>query len=184
MGVKDKVLLAAEELFSEKGYENTSIQDIIDKAEVSKGGLYHHFESKEKILDALLQDFAIKMRKNFEAVIKNEKNLTLQLAFSKYGKSKEQLPEHLQDLYLRFLFNPREILIREKFLHYIREEIVIPMTEIINKLTDEQYPKEFAYILIGLTEIQTRLPLQLLKDKDFTINYGKLLQDTLGRLIT
>ncbi|MEY8325103.1 TetR/AcrR family transcriptional regulator [Lachnospiraceae bacterium 54-11] len=41
-------------LFMEKGYEHTSIQDIIDNlGGLSKGAIYHHFKSKEDILEAV-----------------------------------------------------------------------------------------------------------------------------------
>lgn len=41
-------------LFMEKGYEHTSIQDIIDHlGGLSKGAIYHHFKSKEDILEAV-----------------------------------------------------------------------------------------------------------------------------------
>ena len=41
--------------FTEKGYEHTSIQDIIDNlGGMSKGAIYHHFKSKEDILMAVM----------------------------------------------------------------------------------------------------------------------------------
>lgn len=48
------ILDAAYRLFMEKGYERTSIQDIIDQlGGLSKGAIYHHFKSKEEIMQAL-----------------------------------------------------------------------------------------------------------------------------------
>ncbi len=48
------ILDVAGRLFMEKGYEHTSIQDIIDNlGGLSKGAIYHHFKSKEEILDAV-----------------------------------------------------------------------------------------------------------------------------------
>ena len=48
------ILDVAFRLFMEKGYEHTSIQDIIDQlGGLSKGAIYHHFKSKENIFDAL-----------------------------------------------------------------------------------------------------------------------------------
>lgn len=48
------ILDVAFQLFMEKGYENTSIQDIIDNlGGLSKGAIYHHFKSKEDILMAV-----------------------------------------------------------------------------------------------------------------------------------
>ena len=40
-------------LFAEKGYDRTSLQDIINETKLSKGAIYHHFSSKEDILEAI-----------------------------------------------------------------------------------------------------------------------------------
>lgn len=50
---KSELLDSAQALFFERGYERTTITDIIGRAGVSKGGFYHHFPSKEDILEAL-----------------------------------------------------------------------------------------------------------------------------------
>ncbi|MDR0301626.1 MAG: TetR/AcrR family transcriptional regulator [Treponema sp.] len=52
---KTEILNAAEELFSEKGYDGASISDIIDKVGVARGTVYYHFKSKEDVLDALIE---------------------------------------------------------------------------------------------------------------------------------
>lgn len=50
----NSILDVAFRLFMEKGYEHTSIQDIIDGlGGLSKGAIYHHFKSKEDILVAV-----------------------------------------------------------------------------------------------------------------------------------
>ena len=43
----EKIVDISAELFAKKGYEQTSIQDILDATGLSKGGLYHHFKSKD-----------------------------------------------------------------------------------------------------------------------------------------
>ncbi|MHC5229212.1 TetR/AcrR family transcriptional regulator [Enterococcus sp. LJL99] len=43
------------QLFLEKGYEKTTITDIMKKTNLSKGGMYHHFSSKEQILEVALK---------------------------------------------------------------------------------------------------------------------------------
>ncbi len=45
-----QILDAAERLFFEKGYDRTSVQDILDALGMSKGGFYHYFDSKESVL--------------------------------------------------------------------------------------------------------------------------------------
>ena len=47
---REAIIRTAERLFFEKGYEETSIQDILDELSISKGGFYHHFDSKIALL--------------------------------------------------------------------------------------------------------------------------------------
>ena len=50
----EKILDVAQRLFLEKGYDNTTIQDIVNElGGLTKGAIYHHFKSKEEIIDAL-----------------------------------------------------------------------------------------------------------------------------------
>lgn len=51
----EQILLVSANLFTKKGYEKTSIQDIIDELGMSKGAIYHHFKSKEEILNAVME---------------------------------------------------------------------------------------------------------------------------------
>ena len=51
--VRDRVLRAAETLFSEKGYYDTSMDEIVVESGLSKGAIYGHFKSKEDLFVAL-----------------------------------------------------------------------------------------------------------------------------------
>ena len=50
----EQIVVISAKLFKEKGYEKTSVQDIIDAIGMSKGAIYHHFKSKEEILNAVI----------------------------------------------------------------------------------------------------------------------------------
>ena len=50
----ERILDVSQRLFLEKGYDHTTIQDIVDElGGLTKGAVYHHFRSKEEILDAV-----------------------------------------------------------------------------------------------------------------------------------
>ena len=49
------ILDVSTRLFVEKGYEQTSLQDIINETKLSKGAIYHHFSSKEEIFEAIFR---------------------------------------------------------------------------------------------------------------------------------
>ncbi len=50
---KGKIINAAWELFYEQGYDNTTVEEIIDKSQTSKGSFYHYFEGKDALLTSL-----------------------------------------------------------------------------------------------------------------------------------
>ncbi len=51
---KQELLQIAYRLFLSKGYEETSIDEIIAEAQIAKGTFYYHFKSKEALLEALI----------------------------------------------------------------------------------------------------------------------------------
>jgi AcrR family transcriptional regulator len=51
-----RAVAAARRLFSERGYEDVSIQDVLDLSQLSRGALYHHFTNKAELFEAVLHD--------------------------------------------------------------------------------------------------------------------------------
>jgi AcrR family transcriptional regulator len=55
---RDAFLDVAQRLIQTKGYEQMSIQDVLDELETSRGALYHYFDSKQALLDGVVDRFA------------------------------------------------------------------------------------------------------------------------------
>ena len=55
LATKDKIVAAAKALIAEKGFEETSIGDIVRRAGVSTGSFYTYFKKKEDVVEALSQ---------------------------------------------------------------------------------------------------------------------------------
>ena len=51
----ENIITISAKLFAEKGYDKTSMQDISDAVGMSKGGIFHHFSSKEDIFNAVME---------------------------------------------------------------------------------------------------------------------------------
>ncbi|MDO4545021.1 MAG: TetR/AcrR family transcriptional regulator [Bacillota bacterium] len=60
---REKILKASRRLFKAKGYENTMIEDVAEKAEVSKATLYNYFPNKESLLLGTMEDEAESFRR-------------------------------------------------------------------------------------------------------------------------
>ncbi|GIN73418.1 TetR family transcriptional regulator [Bacillus sp. J14TS2] len=54
-GTIENILTVSAELFLEKGFEKTSMRDIAETAGISKGAIYHHFQSKDEIINAVTE---------------------------------------------------------------------------------------------------------------------------------
>ncbi|WP_141577454.1 TetR/AcrR family transcriptional regulator [Actinomadura sp. WMMA1423] len=67
------VRLAAE-LFAEKGFQATTVRNIADEAGILSGSLYHHFDSKESIVDEILSGFFTEVMAAYQAVIDENLN--------------------------------------------------------------------------------------------------------------
>ncbi|MDN5744807.1 MAG: TetR/AcrR family transcriptional regulator [Nocardioidaceae bacterium] len=57
MSRREELLAIAAQLFAEKGVRHTTVRDIADGAGILSGSLYHHFDSKESMVDEILSTF-------------------------------------------------------------------------------------------------------------------------------
>ena len=92
MTLKEKIIHESLKLFSLKGFLCTSMHDILQAADTSKGGFYNHFKSKEDLFFTVLD----KARKNWR-----EKNLTNLDQIEKPVEKVKKLLENYRDLYLK-----------------------------------------------------------------------------------
>lgn len=63
----ETILSVSARLFLEKGFDRTSMQDIAETAEISKGAIYHHFQSKDEIIKAVTEKQAQIMKATMES---------------------------------------------------------------------------------------------------------------------
>lgn len=63
-----KILDAAVQLFSEAGFAATGLGDIIERAELTKGALYYHFESKESLASEIVEESAHIVSETFSTI--------------------------------------------------------------------------------------------------------------------
>jgi TetR/AcrR family transcriptional regulator, cholesterol catabolism regulator len=66
---QQELLLIAADLFADRGYVATTVREIADEAGILSGSLYHHFDSKESMIDAILSGFIDDTLGSYEAVV-------------------------------------------------------------------------------------------------------------------
>jgi AcrR family transcriptional regulator len=69
---RDELLVIAAELFASKGFRNTTVRDIADAAGILSGSLYHHFDSKESMVDEILRSFQQELFGRYDEILASD----------------------------------------------------------------------------------------------------------------
>ena len=69
---RQELMTEAQHLFYTKGYEVTTVNDIIEAAGVSKGAFYHHFDSKTAVLEAIVEHMMDQAVSDLQEIIADE----------------------------------------------------------------------------------------------------------------
>lgn len=79
---KKELIKIAYNLFITKGYENISVDEIIATANIAKGTYYYHFESKEQILEAVINMMIDDSVKKAEKIVESDLELEEKLVYT------------------------------------------------------------------------------------------------------
>jgi AcrR family transcriptional regulator len=66
---KRKIYETAEQLFAKYGFDSVSVDSIVEMSGVSKGSFYVHFDSKDSLIAALINDFVYKMDLDYKSYL-------------------------------------------------------------------------------------------------------------------
>jgi AcrR family transcriptional regulator len=124
---KDRILDAALNIFSNKGYYDTKLDEIAEESQSSKGSIYFHFPNKEKLFIALVDQFADVLERNVKQAIENEPQgiVRVQIAlksvldtFGKYRRPAKILLVHAVGL--GTVFEKKRMEVTDRFAELIR----------------------------------------------------------------
>ena len=136
---RDAFIDAAQRLMQSKGWEQMSIQDVLDELEASRGAFYHYFDSKQALLEAVIDRMVDSGLGSVEPIVEDP-NLPaaakLVSVFSGIGRWKTDR----RDLILAFLnvwLSDHHAVVREKFRHKLVGRFVPVLARIVKQGIDE-----------------------------------------------
>ncbi|MCR4658456.1 MAG: TetR/AcrR family transcriptional regulator [Lachnospiraceae bacterium] len=153
---KNEILDVAEELFAQKGFDQASTNDIIHRIGIARGTLYHHFSSKEDILDAIVE------RMTSDAVIRAKRIIDdsstpvlerLSGAIRALNLDSGSGPEMLKQLH-----KPQNALLHQKMLNRLLEGVVPLFAKLIEEgnkegIFDTKYPAQASEMIMVYSNI-------------------------------
>lgn len=148
---KGELIEAAEVLFREQGYKQTSVNDIVKKVGVAQGTFYYYFQSKDDILNAVIEHYIDTYRRSLEHLLSDE-------GMSPCRKieivANTALAMHKYDMNLFEFIHTEENLVTHQRYILKSFDIVIPLiTKIVEQgkeagIFDVEYPRESVEMLV------------------------------------
>lgn len=148
---KKKVILdAALELFANKGYALTSISQIAEKANISKGLMYNYFESKEELLKTIIINLIDELVEYLDSDGDN--------------KTSEDEALRFVDKYFEFMMNRTEELklftqfsVQPEVVQYLTSEVIVEkgkrQQELLSVFFSERHQENIQLVLLNFSAI-------------------------------
>lgn len=187
---KRELLSVAESIFLIKGYEQTSIADILKESGISKGGFYHYFSSKEDLLSESISNIIDESIEYLMPVVEDEKLDAVEkfklfmIKKSEYQKDKIEYAKLLASIL-------QSDLSQYKYSFIAAQKMVGPLSKIIEQGVAEDafhvaYPRETADILIRsiISVVQSPFYEEYMSDRDanrrYLMSLKHVIANTLG----
>jgi len=152
---KAEIMEAAKKLFHNKGYLNTTTQDIIDNVGISRGLLYYHFKSKEDILFAIVEKHIGPLIAAFKSIAKDKTQSASEKVNSFLKSTMIQESSAMEEDYSlhEAIQLPENTFMMDRINHKLSQAMTVSFTEIIDQGNEEgvfhvKYPKETAAFLM------------------------------------
>lgn len=149
---KKELIKIAYDLFITKGYENTSVDEIIAKAGIAKGTYYYHFESKEQMLEEVINMMIDEGLKRAKKVVNSTLSLEEKLIFTILALQVTPEEQSVQDA----IHTKENIILHKK----INDKIIDTAVPLLSSIVREA-KKEGLFICDDNIEERVRMTLIL-----------------------
>jgi AcrR family transcriptional regulator len=180
----DAFLDVAQRLIVTKGYQQMSIQDVLDELEASRGALYHYFDSKQALLDGVVERFADEALEIIDPILADSKlpALTkLERVLGGIARFKAEQKELVLAI-LEVWNSDGNALVRERLRHLTAKRMMPILTLVIRQGVEEGLiassdPEETARVILYLMQGYQELASQhFLGRQAGTISYEQVLK--------
>jgi len=126
---KKMLLRIAYDMFLTQGYENTSVDEIIEKAQIAKGTYYYYFQSKEQMLEEVIDMMIKNETKMAEQIIRTDISVPQKIV----GILTSMKPTEEEQPIKNTLFQEENVLMH----HKIRKKLIDTLTPLLSEVIKE-----------------------------------------------
>lgn len=185
---RNEILDAAEQLMATRGYEQMTIQDIIDKLQIAKGTVYHYFNSKEAVLEALVVRMGEQIEQFIIPIIADPTLSALEKLLRYFSASDQWKMSHRSFVltFTRFWYTDENAIVHRKLLRDGLKRYMPYLSQIIRQGVSEGiftsvYPDQTARMMIALRQdFGDAIAEAFLSEQDQSIDPSLITQMTLA----
>jgi AcrR family transcriptional regulator len=156
---REAFLDVAQRLIQVKGYEAMTVQDVLDELDASKGSFYHYFDSKQAVLEAVVERFADGAMAELAPVL-GDPDLPAQRKLEKVFAGIARWKAERKELVLAIVEvwnSDSNAIVREKLRRLTVSRLVPPLSAVIEQGIEEgvfraSSPEETAMVVVSLMQ--------------------------------
>ena len=161
---KQALLKIAYDMFLSRGYENTSVDEIIAEAQIAKGTYYYYFPSKEKMLEDVIEMMIEREAETARQIVGSDMPVPQKIIAVITSIKPAEAEQPIQDA----LMQPENVLMHDKIRKKLIEVIVPLLSEVVEEGVNEG--------IFACDNIPARVRM-LLVISDDTFNDGTFTED-------
>lgn len=161
---RNQLLDCAQTLFFSKGFNDTTLAELLSRANVSKGGFYHYFKSKDDLLLGVLGRMAGAVLAQLDVIASDDDTSALDRLLRSLRLLSEHQRKHDQSGQIdcmQILSNDTSILLREHFWSAVRDRTKPVLTKIVEegrsdgtfKVADAETAAESIFLLVTFLDL-------------------------------
>ena len=138
---RNEIIETAQNLFKLQGYEKTSVNQIIKQLDISKGAFYHHFASKQALLDEIIERFIKATIDQLQPILNNDKLNPIEKINQVFSASIAFKTDNISTIFtiLETYYDDNNLFLRKKFQMQSQKVTLPVLTNLLEEAKQAGY---------------------------------------------
>lgn len=165
---RQEIIEAARHLFEEQDYENTTIKDVMEYVGIAKGTIYHHFKSKEDLLEAVIESMVTEYIEQMQHLVDEMEGSAIE-KFRMLAQAGSVDEEH--ESVVKHMHQPGNVGMHTRLLASTIKQLAPLYAEVIREGCEEgvfqtEHPLEAAEFILSAVQFLTDIGFYPWEDED------------------